>query len=761
MTRRPPGRHHIGALVPVSVVAGALLSGLVVAPARAELRIDGHIDEPEWTQARHVKDFVLTQPLSGAPSPYPTDAWILATPQGLAIAFRNTQPANVRRTRQRTQRDEDAPVDRVNLVVDFDGTAGTGYNFTLTRGGGIKDQVVTNENIFSKDWDGVWQHAVSEDGDTWSAELLIPWYIAPMHQGVDGHRTIGIYLDRVIGATGERVAWPYASNSQPRYLSNFSRIQLPAYSQKLLAVTPYVVSVTDRVAGQTHFDTGADIVWKPSSSFQLTATLNPDFGQVESDSLVVNFGATETFFSDKRPFFTENQSLFNVPFGVNNSALVYTRRVGGLTDDRMANEAGDVTAALKLNGSFANINYGVFAATEADPVGRDFYALRLTRSLGLQDLGLMTTYVHHPFLDRDATVLAFDHHWKPNAKWNVVTNVVESHITQEGRRAQDSGMQVLVDNELNRGWRQEVFALHLGDRLQLNDFGFLDRNNFNYLRYSFNHRVTNLPPNSSYRSHDWAYGTSTRYNDHGTRIYNAIRMTRNSFTRAGGAEYFELAYLTSGTDDLITRGHGDVRLPPKLYGYYERSWPQRGHWSFFGRGRIDQNGLAGIGYPETELFLQPTYHLNEDLSINIGVDADFSPDWLVWHEDNLLGTYRARQISLSSEAQWLLGSRQELRIKLEAIALDARRRQAWRVSSDGTPQRVNETVPNFNLSNFGFQVRYRYELAPLSDLFVVYSRGGLALAENSDSSLFRLLSNTFSLRDSEQFLIKLSFRFSN
>ena len=57
---------------------------------------------------------------------------------------------------------------------------------------------------------------------------------------------------------------------------------------------------------------GADIQWKPSGSFQLTAALNPDFGQVEADELVVNFDAIEVLFSDKRPFFAENQALFDV-----------------------------------------------------------------------------------------------------------------------------------------------------------------------------------------------------------------------------------------------------------------------------------------------------------------------------------------------------------------------------------------------------------------------------------------------------------------
>ena len=77
----------------------ALLLSLLSVPAWA-VDVDGRIDPAEWQGAQHVTDFRLTQPLSRAASPYPTEAWILATPEGLAVAFRNTQAANVPRTRQ-------------------------------------------------------------------------------------------------------------------------------------------------------------------------------------------------------------------------------------------------------------------------------------------------------------------------------------------------------------------------------------------------------------------------------------------------------------------------------------------------------------------------------------------------------------------------------------------------------------------------------------------------------------------------------------
>ncbi len=249
------------------------------------VEIDGRIDPQEWAGARHVDDFRLTQPLTRAPGSQPTEAWILATPEGLAVAFRNTQPAGVPRNRQRVQRDFDEQVDRVNLMVDFDGDGRTGYSFTVSSTDGIADSVISNQNNFNDDWDGNWRHAVSEDADSWSVEMLIPWYIAPMRKASGDTRTLKIYLDRVIGSTGERSAWPAASFELPRFMSDFAAVEMPLYNQSLLTVTPYVSGLYDNVRGGSDFDGGADIFWKPNGQFQMTATINPDFGQVESDDL--------------------------------------------------------------------------------------------------------------------------------------------------------------------------------------------------------------------------------------------------------------------------------------------------------------------------------------------------------------------------------------------------------------------------------------------------------------------------------------------
>jgi hypothetical protein len=748
-----PSRARAAAAV-IATLAG--LAAFLAQPARAEVKVDGRVDEGEYAGAEHVTDFKLVEPLTGAPSPYATEAWILSTPQGLAIAFRNTQPADVPRTRQRTQRDQDASVDRVNLMVDYDGDGRSGYNFTLNLTDGSIDATITNENRFSKDWDANWTHAVGEDGDTWTAEMLIPWYVAPMRKAQGDRRTVGIYLDRVIGSTGQRVAWPEASFQRPRFLSDFRKLELPAYTQSLLAITPYAVAGYDNITGEHATDTGADIFWKPNGQMQLTATINPDFGQVESDNLVVNFSANETFFSDKRPFFTENQGIFDFSTPSDFSQLLYTRRVGGPADD--GSGAGDITAAVKLNGNLGAYKYGVFVAEEADAAGRSFRALRMTRDFSEQNAGLMITQVDRPFLDRVATVMGVDHNWRPSQRWNIQNRFIGSSIEQQGDTTTGTGFTSLIEREGDQGWRNQWLLMHFGESLQINDFGYLSRANLNYGHWQLSRRITGLPEDSKFNSRDWRWRISATDNDRGLPLQRQFRMSLQGARKDGGNQFAQINVNAGGYDDRILRGNGILRLQPSVNFFAERFRPRKGNWEFYGNINVFRGGLGEDRKLGWSTNFRPTYFFTDSFSAFANFYLERTPQWMVWDQGNLLGTFDERASQFDAGVNWTIGDKQELRVKLQALGLDAPLRQAWRAAPDGTPVPVNDPIEDFSLSSLGFQVRYRRELAPLSDLYIVYGRGGYLFEEFSEDHAGRL-QDSFALRDSEQFLIKVSYRF--
>ncbi|MGE7139099.1 DUF5916 domain-containing protein [Luteibacter sp. NPDC031894] len=733
----------------------AALLGLVVAPAYAEVTIDGHIDPAEWAGAKHIVDFRQTQPLTGKPGSRPTEAWILSTPKGLAVAIRATQPDDGTRSRQQTRRDENALVDRVNVMVDFNGDGRVGYDFEVKSQGGIADEVITNESDFSYDWDGRWDHAVSEDAEGYSVEVLIPWYIAPMRKADGGERTIGLYIDRVVGSTGERMGWPTITFDQGRFLSSFQRVQLPAYSQSLFAVTPYVVGRVDRANGGASFEQGADILWKPNGQTQLTATINPDFGQVESDDLVVNFSPEETFFTDKRPFFTENQGIFDFSLLDDYSQLVYTRRVGGESDD--GHGPADISAAVKVNGSVGSTNYGILTAQEKGDAGRSFGAFRLSQNVGTQTFGMLATRVNHPYLDRDANVLGFDHRWQPNADFTITSNVVGSKIDQPNADTSGLGATSIAYWQMNDVWAQQWLGMYFGRRLDIDDFGYLPRNNMEYLHWEVRRRLTGLPADSAYTSHMWQYRISGANNTQGLAISRRFRIVRDSRRRDGGEEEWRLDAFTAAFDDLLTRGGHPLHTPPTAKLMYDRTRPRVGRWAWEAEGYVTGNQLTGYHRLGYYFKFTPTYFITDAFSVFFGSSYEWTPNWLIWQgHDNLLGSYDGRTVGIDSGLNWNLSNRQELRVKLQTLAVGAKLRDTLEVTPSGGTVHSDEPVDGLGVANLGFQIRYRYEIAPLSDLYIVYNRGGYV--DDTDDDVGSQFRQGFSLKDVNEGLVKVAYR---
>jgi len=472
---------------------------------------------------------------------------------------------------------------------------------------------------------------------------------------------------------------------------------------------------------------------------------------------VVNFSATETFISDKRPFFTENQGIFEYTTPSDFSQLLYTRRIGAPADD--GNGAGDITAALKLNGSFGATKYGLFAADEAESVGRTFAAARLVRDFENQNLGFMATWVDRPYYERQATVVGVDHNWRPTRSWNVRTRVFGSDIDSPDEQTRDYGATVWADLEQENGWRQQFMGMHFGKDLEINDAGYLQRNNTNYLHYEVKKRFAEQPAESRYSSKDWRWRVSSDHNDQGLNLGYQFRVSRESRLRNGGYQYGQININSAGYDDTLTRGNGPLWVPPNFNSYFDFERPRVGHWSYVIEANLFSGGLSGndkVGYT---IHVEPKYFISDAFSVYAGVLHDFTPDWVIWQESNLIGSFREHQTNFDLGFDWIMANRHELRLKLQAIALSADLQQAYRVEG-GQAVPTTDPVEDFSVQNLGVQLRYRFEFKPLSYLYVVYARGGYQFDPTSDDT-GSLVGDSFSLRDDEQFFVKFSYRFEN
>ena len=734
-----------------------------------ELHLDGIADEALWRDSRthRFEDFQVTVPWTLARPAHPTRALLRSLPEGLAVAIIVDQPANVPRVKPRAARDSSVAADRINFAVDFDGDGRIAYNFMVTLGRGIADEVITNENIYSTDWDGVWQWALHEADDHWSVEMLIPWSVASMRESDAATRRIGVHFDRVLASTNERSGSAPISYQRPRYVSDFARIEVDNHRNKgLLSIVPYVSAQYDFADNDRDARTGVDLFWKPSGNFQLSATLNPDFGQVEADDLVVDFSAIEVFFSDKRPFFTENQGIFDLRTP-DSGRLVYTRRFGGSGDHD--GQASDIDAAVKLNGNLRGIDYGTLAVLEsdhADDLGRAFFVQRLKREFDGLSVGWLGTFADRPFRDRQAMVNGVDLTWRPSPQWLVSGQVLDSRIREQGDRRDGSGAWFRAFYTPDQRFQHELELTHFDRRLNFNDVGYQRRGNYNELEWTSTWRQTGFADDDWRRSLTWAVEPMIRYNDQGDRLPSALALSHNLVTRNGGTWYGELIGESSGVDDLIARGNGLVHRDPRLasfYQYYES--PRVGDWVWFAGLFVTQEGNDG-GYavqPEGILRWFP----RDDLDFRVSFFPRWSQDWLLWQQDTLFASYRRKQNRLTFDANWYPGWRHEVRLKLQWLGIDAYAPTAWRIGTDQHLVETDESVAPFTVNSFGVQLRYRYEFGPQRELYVVYGRGGyLQQAQMMDEEFGHrgdgmgdLFGNVLDLRDADQVLVKLRWGF--
>ena len=742
----------------IAAWAGAVALGLAAGRASAEIAVDGRLDEPEWGRAQVFTDFRVTQPYTLGVPRHPTEVRLLGTPQGIAVGFRCVHPASTPRQKEQTPRDTDNNGDRVNIYLDLDADAKVAYNVTVALAGSLQDATITNENLYSTDWDGDYLYAVRDLENEWFVEVLLPWTLASMKNPGAPKRTVGIVFDRVIADTQERSALEGKSFSRPRYLSEFPKVEIDQYQNSLFHVFPYATAASDWVADQNDMKFGADILWKPSGSFQLTAALNPDFGQVEADELVVNFDAIEVLFSDKRPFFAENQALFDVRLA-GNDRLIYTRRIGGARDDDPT-RAAEIDGAVKLNGTVGELDFGLMSAVESDygdDIGRAFAAPRVRWSAGPWTVGYLGALTDRPFLDRTAQVHASDFIWRPDPRLSVQGQLLASHVEQASLDSRGDGALLQASFTPSPDWQHQALLLHLSGDLDFNDLGFQERASLNRAFYSISRRYREFATSDRRAAVLWRTELEHNRNDSGDRLVPYLNFYREAQQRSGALLTSKLELAGDGVDDLISRGNGNVNADSRLVVLEQTYQSARiGKWRGFGRASLLQEGNDDFAF-EAESKVE--YFVRTDLNAALRVAMLWSRDWLLWLEDDLLASFHRTQATLAGDFNWFPAPNQELRLKIQWLGIDAHDATPFRISPSGDLVESTDVVPDFQVNNFGLQIRYRWTFKPQSDLYVVYGRGGLEFEDDpAEPGLGHLFSSAFDLRDSDQLIVKVRYR---
>ncbi|MDP2285786.1 MAG: DUF5916 domain-containing protein, partial [Pseudohongiella sp.] len=264
----------------------------------ADMRVDGVLDEAVWQTLDTLGELRVTDPDTLEPSSFPTQTRLFYTADGLYIGVDALQPAGTQLARL-SSRDADINRDGITVFLDTSGDARYGYFFGVNLGGTLIDGTLLPERQLSSLWDGPWTGEVRETADGYQVEMFLPWSMMAMPALTTENRKLGIGISRRAAWLDESWSWPALPESQARFLSGLHPVvleELTEVSTEGLIFYPAISGTADRIRSDQDVRAGADIYWRPGSNMQISASLLPDFGVVESDDVVINLTAFETFF---------------------------------------------------------------------------------------------------------------------------------------------------------------------------------------------------------------------------------------------------------------------------------------------------------------------------------------------------------------------------------------------------------------------------------------------------------------------------------
>jgi len=757
----------------------------------AEITIDGFIDEDVWKDLPVIDGMKVIDPDTLADTPYETHVRFFYTERGIYLSAMNFQPQETLMARM-TSRDVRLERDGFVVAIDASGEGLYGFYLRINLGNSLTDATILPERTFNFQWDGPWLARTQALENGWSAEYYIPWSMMPLPQ-VDDDRKIGIYLERQVGhLQGEAWANPPLPGTVNQFLSAFEKYELKDIEpRRQLTYYPFASGIYDGVRDESTYKVGTEIFWRPTSNSLLSASLNPDFGNVESDDVVVNLTAFEVFFPERRVFFLEGQDVFNTSPRTSSRggpggpiSLLNTRRIGGAAIYDVPDEVNvvptdlsqpsELIGAVKLTGQSGNWRYGTLLASETESqiagtlddgtqvtlnaVGRDFSIARLlyedTSSGGRRAIGWMGTNLSHPTID--ATAHAVDmHYFSADNRFVIDTQIMHSNV--DGKTG--NGFLGDVAFRPRRGLQHGLRATYIDDTLDINELGFLTRNDQMNLDYNMFNIESDVP---GLRQRTTSLFISNQWNTDGEPVRLGLFLNRGYNTLNNNTYDVSLRYFPERIDDRLGRGTGDFKVEGR-YGLnlgFRTNPADKLAFNF--DLNLDQDEL---GPARTGASARFTWRPNDRFSSDLRLDYTDREALLVHKGSGSYTSFESHQWAPRLEMNYFLNAWQQLRFTLQWTALKAFEDRFWQVDSQNLDflqpvAKSDEDSDNFTISRLTFQARYRWEIAPLSDLFVVYTRGS-NLPTDSFETFQDLLVQSWTDTIVDTLAIKLRYRFGS
>jgi hypothetical protein len=361
----------------------------------------------------------------------------------------------------------------------------TAYKFAVSASGVRSDcRLVDDARNRDYTWDGVWDGASRIHDWGYAVEVKVPYRSIRFNPALE---TWGIDIDRWAAKRKEDLYWCRYEQNEGQRISRFGTLRFnglrPASSGLNLEVYPVGYVRADAVPGEETDLTphvGADVMYNPSEALTFQLTANPDFAQIEADPFDFNITRYESYFDERRPFFTEGAEAFRPAGRERNTGfyrpleLFYSRRIGKILPDGsfvpliVGTRAVGRLEGWEYGGFYAltgEQGYDLDGAPQTEPQASFLSARVKRRILGNSSLGILMVGKRSPgntngVFDIDGAFRGSD--------WQLSYQLARSVNNAEGDYAGSAGLVASGEH-----WSTLIRTRAIGNSFNVDEVGFV------------------------------------------------------------------------------------------------------------------------------------------------------------------------------------------------------------------------------------------------------------------------------------------------
>lgn len=382
------------------------MSGRSVAAHFSEIgpKVDGRLTDPVWDEALAGGDLFQYEPTIGAEMTEKTVFKIVYDNDNLYLGVwcYDSEPGKIL-ARNLQNGSAIFSDDYVYFAFDTFHDQRNGFAFSINPNGARYDGIFTNNTAFNSLWDGIWNVKTSRDSQGWYAEVVIPFKTLSFDPTIT---TWGFNINRTIRRKNEMGRWTaFRPNFRTHFASDMGDLtDMNVKKNGIgLQVKPYIISQlrnNDDIVNEFELRGGGDVRYEITPQIWGRLAYNIDFAETEIDDRIVNVSRFPLFFPERRDFFLEDATAYELGAlsggssfpGLRNLLIPYFSRRIGLDGN---GNVLPIDFAFKMNGKMGPYNLAITDALVQKPGGngsQNLFVMRGSRQVFNQSsVGFLTT----------------------------------------------------------------------------------------------------------------------------------------------------------------------------------------------------------------------------------------------------------------------------------------------------------------------------------------------------------------------------------